>query len=175
LVENGLVDKEPHRLYKVKDLDLKLLNELYELRNAIETYAVARAVETMSASVWQQLFDFWSKIPGNLPNEGMDLTQEDEKFHETIAASTKNNTLLQSLQSINERLRFIRLRDYSTPERLRQTYEQHLSILMAIRNQGVSDAQEAMREHIDMAHSNVETIATHALAKAYILRNSSEE
>ena len=175
LVENGLMDKEPNRYYKVKDLDLKLLNELYELRNVIETYAVSRAVETMPESIWQQLFDFWSLVPDNIPPEGIDLTLEDEKFHETIAASTKNNTLLQNLHSINERLHFIRMRDYSTPKRLLQTYEQHLAILKAIKDHAVSDAREVMHTHIDMAHSNVEAIATQALARAYIIRNSSKD
>jgi DNA-binding GntR family transcriptional regulator len=53
LVENGLVDKEPHRGYSVKQPDMKEIFDLYDVRLALETYVVATlAQKGMPAEVW---------------------------------------------------------------------------------------------------------------------------
>lgn len=170
LVENGLMDKEHYRGYKVKDLDFQQLHELYEVRIALELFAVARAAESMPAEDWQRLYNFWSAVPDPIPTDGLDLTLEDEKFHETIAEAANNKTLLQYLRAIDERLRYLRMRDFTSPERVKETYQQHQLILKMIAERRGREAQEAMLTNIEMSQKNVETAAADALARAYMRR-----
>ena len=170
LIESGLVQKEPNRGHKVTELDLQYLNELYEVRVALETYAVGRAAAAMPAETWERLYAFWSQPPADIPPAGLDLTPEDELFHETIAAASGNQTLLQYLRSINERLRFIRMHDFTSHARILTTFAQHLRILELIRDHQTEAAQEAVRANIEMSHQSTASAATEAIGRAYLRR-----
>src|SRR5919108_5145622 len=45
LVENNLVEKTPHKGYSVKQLDLREIHELYDVRMALELYVIERLIQ----------------------------------------------------------------------------------------------------------------------------------
>src|SRR5829696_383208 len=45
LVENNLVEKMPYKGYRVKQLDMKEIHELYEVRMALETFVIERLTQ----------------------------------------------------------------------------------------------------------------------------------
>ena len=97
-----------------------------------------------------------------------DFAIKDEEFHETLANWTGNQTLLQQIRSIDERLHFIRMTDITTPERLRDTCEQHLRILNCIRDKNIECAREALQTNIEEGRQNVEHAIKETLARAYL-------
>jgi len=168
LVENGLVDKIPHRGYSVKQPDSDEIHELYDVRLALEVFSVERAAATgVPREVWEQLRKTWEVLLKSPPHLNVNVAHEDERFHETLAQTTGNATLLELLSNINERLSFIRMTDITTVERLHTTCRQHLQILDSITAGDVAGAREAMRLNIEQGRNNVEAAFNEALARAY--------
>ena len=169
LVENGLVDKEPHKGYSVKQPDMREIHELYEVRLALELYVVALLTKTgMPDTEWQRLYGVWQAILDNIPENVNNFSEKDEEFHEALAALAHNKSLMQQLQSIDERLHFIRVMDITSSERLRSTCKQHLRILECIKDGDVDCAREALEMNIQDGRENVEQAVKTALAKSYM-------
>ena len=169
LVENNLVDKAPHKGYSVKQLDLQKIHELYDVRMALEMYVIERLIERgFPQKEWDMLRRIWQDMRKAAITATSDFAARDEQFHETLSTWTGNQTLLQQLHIIDERLHFIRMADITTAERLRKTCEQHVRILDCIKNKDLEGAREALQLNIEEGRKNVEHAIKEALARAYL-------
>lgn len=172
LEDSKLVDKVPHRGCTVKQPDLSEIHHLYDVRLALELFAVEQlARQEMDQSAWQRLHQTWNNL---LATEALDeldtayLARQDELFHETLAQATGNRVMLELLHDINERLFFLRLHDITTVERLVQTCQQHLHVLACIQARDVTAARHAIQTNIAFGRSNVETALKEALIQTYL-------
>ena len=169
LVENNLVDKAPHRGYSVKQLDLQEIHELYDVRMALEIHVIERLIQRgYPQQEWETLRRTWQDLRKAAMTASSDFAAKDEEFHETLATWTGNQTLLQQIRSIDERLHFIRMSDITTAERLRKTCEQHVRILDCIKNKDIACAREALQMNIEEGRKNVDHAIKEALARAYL-------
>ncbi len=73
----------------------------------------------------------------------------DEAFHEAIAHASGNSATERYLHDINERIRVIRIHDFTTVDRIVTTIEEHLEILDALRAGRPDAAAALMRVHIE--------------------------
>lgn len=168
LVENGLVDKVPHHGYHVKQPNRGEIEELYDVRLALETFSVERVATTgLPAEEAERLRRLWEGLLAGLPQMDANPALADERFHEDLARATGNKTLLDMLCSINERLRFVRLTDITTPERLRLTCEQHLHLLDRIAARDAAGARAALSRNVEQGRQHVQHAFMQALANAY--------
>jgi DNA-binding GntR family transcriptional regulator len=172
LVENNLVDRVPHRGCTVKQLNLEQINELYEVRLALELYVVEHLARVgIPETTRQELEENWRLLgqTGNLRElDGEPLARQDEIFHETLAITAGNNSLLAHLRLVNERLFFTRMSDITTRQRLAITCRQHLEILEQIAQGNIAAARSALQTNIDFGRHNVESALKDALARAYL-------
>lgn len=172
LVENNLVDRIPHRGCTVKQLNLYEINELYEVRLALELYVVEHLASVgMDAKIRQALAENWQQLAQkeNLRElDGEPLAREDEAFHEALATAVGNKSLLAHLRMVNERLFFTRMSDITTRERLLITCSHHLEILEQIAQGNVEKARAALQANIDFGRHNVESALKDALARAFL-------
>lgn len=169
LVENRLVEKTPYKGYSVKQLDMREIHELYEVRTALETFVIERLTQgTYPEKEWRVLYRTWQNLRKTILNNSVDFARLDEEFHEKLASWTGNSTLLHQIQAIDERLHFIRMTDITTTERLRNTCEQHLKILNCIKEKDLECAREALQHNIEDGRKNVEHAIKEALARAYL-------
>lgn len=172
LEERRLVDRTPHRGCSVKQLDLAEIHELYDVRLALESYVVEElarsgmpaAQRTALASKWHALgeLQLWSAVDSEV------LAHEDERFHLLLATATGNHTLAELVQSLNERLFFVRLADITTTARLQTTSAQHCEILAAIGEGDALRAVAALRANIAFGRNNVEAALREVLARVYL-------
>jgi len=169
LVENDLVEKEPHRCYSVKQLNIQEIHELYDVRLALELFVVEWLTQKgVPPDDWQELYNTWCAILDKFPKAMANFADKDEQFHETLAIWTGNNTLVQQLHYINERLHFIRTTDITSIERLEVTRDQHVRILDCIRENDINCSREALRMNIHVGRENVEQAIKEALANVYM-------
>ena len=169
LVENSLVDKAPHKGYSVKQLELQEILELYDVRMALETFVIERLVQQgYQEDGWKTLHQTWHDLRKAAMTDSADFPDKDEEFHETLAIWTGNQTLLQQIRSIDERLHFIRMTDITSVERLEATCNQHLRILDCIKDKNIECAREALQINIEDGRKNVEHAIKEALARAYL-------
>lgn len=172
LDKHQLVERAPHRGCTVKQPDLLEINELYDVRVALESFVVERlATRGLDETIHAELRETWQQIRTGDETHAIDalaLARQDEAFHETLARATGNQILQEQLRTIDERLHFVRVADITSAARLHTTREQHLHILQCIRQGQASAAVAAMRENIEFGRANVKTALKEALARAYL-------
>jgi DNA-binding GntR family transcriptional regulator len=169
LVTNGFVRKMQNRGYAVRQLDLRDVEELYDLRTAIELHVVERLARDSTGrhSELVSLRETWKGIRAGPRRKGEELAQLDTRFHETLAELAGNRMLLEQLRAINERLLVFRMIDFGEPDRAEHTCRQHIKVIERIVAKDADGARAAMRRNIDDGRDIVHHSIKEALAKAY--------
>ncbi|MGZ8374363.1 MAG: GntR family transcriptional regulator [Nitrospira sp.] len=172
LATDGFVKKLPNRSYAVKQYTIEEIEELYEVRLALELYTVERlATKQQTAQLAAELADLrhtWTKLlqaPSKRPEEFAIL---DTFFHDTLARALGNTALLRYLRTINERLTLFRMLDFDRRDRAEHTCHQHLEIVDRIVAKDAQGARAAMQKNIEEGRHLIPTTIKDALARAYL-------
>jgi DNA-binding GntR family transcriptional regulator len=169
LAAGGLVTRMPNRGYAVRQVNLREIEEIYEVRLALELYAV----ETLAGrggppEALAPLRETWQAIGAAPDNrKGEDLADLDTIFHESLVALIGNETLLRDIKAINERLFVFRMIDFGKPDRVESTCVQHLDLIERIGAKDVEGARAAIRANIDNGRRIVREALKEAVARAY--------
>jgi len=171
LATNGFVRRMANRGYAVRQVNLRELEELYEVRLALEMYAVEMlAVRGAPPETISPLRKTWAAIRKSPDGrKGEELAELDAAFHESLTAAIGNQTLVEQLKSINERLFVFRMIDFDKPHRVESTCAQHLAVLDMIARKDPKGAREALRKNIEEGRTIVRTTLSEALARAYAI------
>ena len=173
LATNGFLKKMPHRGYVVKQLNLQEVLEVYDVRLALELFVVEQLAERGEPiKEVKDLRKTWTALLNDHPRKSGELAELDTKFHETLAQTVGNRTLLDELRGINERLLVFRMIDFGRPGRTEVTCHQHLKILARIEAKDMLGARKAMQKNIENGRNTVSLAIKEALAKAYSLKHS---
>jgi DNA-binding GntR family transcriptional regulator len=168
LAERNLIDKKPRQGYRVKQLNLTEIHELYDVRSALETHVMERVCKDgMEESQLLKLEEQWTQFLHNLPGMDSYPVDEDEEFHQTFAQATRNHTLQMMLKNIDDRIRFVRTNDIRTPERMRDTCLEHLEILEAVRHHDTAKAIDLVRRNIEAGRASVKSALKDALVRVH--------
>ncbi len=166
-----LVERKPNFGCTVKRWTIEELNEFYELRLALESYGVETlAREGVADGAFTDLQEEWRKhrdFPEESVVSGIDWSRRDENFHTRICEILGNQQILSALRDVNARLRFLRVKDINSPERIRISSSQHLAILDAILSGDSETAKRTLRKNVYTGKSNVESSLRDILVEAY--------
>lgn len=153
LAEEGLLTHRAHHGYRVPPIDRKEIDDLYEIRRALEVMAIRRAAGTEAAHpVLDRLRAEWERPS---PPPGVKVVYNDEAFHLTLAAAGGNDQLAGMLDGINARIRLVRVHDFLDSARVALTRTQHLGILDAARSGDADLAAALMHAHISESQKSV--------------------
>ena len=166
-----LVERKPNVGCTVKRWTLDEINDLYELRVALECYVVeALAGNPPKPAVFEELRNEWGgyleKPNGDSFSQGH-WANRDEYFHERLAELLGNSQILRTLRDINARLRFLRVKDITTEKTLSTSSKQHLAIIDAICDGDADKAKAAVRANIHMGQRNVKVALQEVLFHVY--------
>jgi len=169
LATDGFVKKMPNRGYAVKQYNLREIEELYELRLALELFVVECLAKrgTPKNDDIDALKRTWTSLLNGSSKKDEELARLDTLFHETLAHAAGNKSLLRQLRAINERLLLFRMIDFGKAHRVESTCYQHLEILKRIAAKDISGARKAMQRNIEDGRNNVHAAIKDALARAY--------
>jgi DNA-binding GntR family transcriptional regulator len=168
LAREGLVRSRPREGYFVRLFDLTEIDKYYEVRIALEMLAVELATPAMQPQVLASLQEFWSHPSGEFSRVDPDLlVRKDERFHETIAAQSGNPFLLRLLREINQHIRIIRRLDYTEPELVHRSFQDHAAVLAQIAGRNGEAAAAQMRDHITESRARTRALAAERLARIY--------
>jgi len=169
LATDGFVKKMPNRGYAVKQYNLREIEELYEVRLALELFVVeclAKRCTPMKDDM-DALKRTWTGLLNGSSKKDEELARLDTLFHETLAHAAGNKSLLRQLRAINERLLLFLMIDFGKAHRVESTCHQHLEILKRIAAKDISGARKAMQRNIEEGRNNVHAAIKDALARAY--------
>ena len=169
LATDGFLKKMPNRGYAVKQYNLREIEELYEVRLALELFVVECLAKrgTAKKDDLDALKQTWTSLLNGSSKKDEELARLDTLFHETLAQAAGNKSLLRQLRAINERLLLFRMIDFGKAHRVESTCHQHLEILKRIAAKDISGARKAMQRNIDEGRNNVHAAIKDALARAY--------
>jgi len=127
------------------------MRELYAVRTVLEDLAV----RTAEPERLDGLYAEWLELRAE-HDDTPDFVYADEAFHEGVAYASGNGATERYLRDINERIRVIRVHDFTTPDRIVATIEEHLEILGAIAERRPDSAAALMRVHVERSAAVVE-------------------
>jgi len=161
------LDRHPEGGYKATNPSAQTMRELYEVRRALELFALRRARDTggHDRSELDELHDEWATLDRDAAQVDAEFVLLDEDFHRRLAEAAGNRQLADELRSINERIRPVRSHDFVTPGRITATIEQHLEILGAVLARRLGVAATLLEHHIGESQSVVEVAVAEVLER----------
>ncbi len=96
----------------------------------------------------------------------------DEAFHAWLVRAAGNDEIARVHQDVTERIRIVRRLDFTRPDRIDATYDEHAKILREVIRRKVDEAQRLLRSHIEQSKVEVRKISLHAMHEARRLRRT---
>jgi DNA-binding GntR family transcriptional regulator len=157
LVQEGYVSFLPNRGFTCKEIRIQEAEELYELREALEAFAVERAIAKLTDASLDQLRNKMNSYGRDVQNR---FTRErlvyDQDVHLTIVQLAGNEMLTNTLNHVFERIVLKRRTDgLYDPARGLAAHEEHLQLLAAMERRDVPAAVVLVRQHIQAGKKNV--------------------
>lgn len=157
LVQEGYVNLLPNRGFICKEIRMQEADELYDLREALEVFAVEKAVEKLDDAVLE-------KLRRKAELYGRDIQERftrerliyDQELHLEITEIAGNETLNKTLRQVFERIVLKRKTDglYDQARGV-SAHQEHLRLLEAMGKRDVEEAVRIVREHIREGKRNV--------------------
>ncbi len=172
LQADGHVVKHPMGGITPQPPQASQLSELYELRVVLEDLIVRRAAKSGDMMQVADLRASWVGLSELSPERlatisTPDFVYADEAFHEGLANAAGNATAARYLRDYNERIRILRVHDFTTQDRIAATIAEHIELADAV-IAGEGDAASAlMRVHIDRSARVVEDRVGKMLARMF--------
>ena len=159
LVQEGYVSFLPNRGFTCKEIRLQEAEELYDLREALEAFAVERAIKNLTHGV---LIEFAKKMDRYGEDVQKRFTRErlvyDQDIHLEIARLSGNETLIKTLSQVFERIILKRRTDgLYDPARGITAHQEHLRLFEAMKQRDTQQAVAIIRAHIRAGKDNVLT------------------
>jgi DNA-binding GntR family transcriptional regulator len=148
LVKDGLLTIMPNRGAFVAQPSDKEIIELFEIRMALEVYAVGLATQRAPIEKILSLKEMLSITKMSMVEHGGRYPIEQD-FHATVCAMAGNQLLTDEIERIHHRIKLIRLKSGYKPARAKVAYFEHLAILEAMLARDVVRAQKAMVTHLE--------------------------
>ena len=148
----GLVTMVPRRGAEVAQITEKSMNDVLEVRRAVDALCVELACERISKEEIEALEKACDQFAQTVRDKDKDvkkIAQADVALHDIIVQATGNQRLIQLVNTLSEqmyRYRFEYLKDFSQHEKL---VEEHRIIYEAIVKKDRETACEAAKTHID--------------------------
>ena len=159
LVQEGYVSFLPNRGFTCKEIRMQEAEELYELREALEAFAVGKAIENLTDNGLDKLKNKMHCYGRDVENR---FTRErlvyDQDVHLAIAQMSGNETLQNMLRHVFERIVLKRRTDgiYDST-RGTTAHQEHLRLLAAMERRDAAAAVAIVRNHIQAGKQNVMT------------------
>lgn len=156
LEKDGLVRVAPRVGFFVKEFTHHDLEELYEVRELLESRAVKNATNNLSdqdLDLIDHLLDL--SVIAVQAKDVEKFLEVEIKFHNFLTEHSQNSYLisvLESLRDLSYRWRMLSLR---SPESLARSMEEHLNIARAVRDKDAELASQLMAEHIRNARERI--------------------
>jgi DNA-binding GntR family transcriptional regulator len=157
LVQEGYVSFLPNRGFTCKEIRLQEAEELYDLREALEVFAIEKAVVNVSDEALDELSRKTQVYGADVQRRfSRERLVYDQDLHLEIARLAANETLTRALTQAFERIILKRRTDgLYDPARGLSAHQEHTQIIEAMKRRDTAQAVAVLRAHIRRGKENV--------------------
>ena len=172
LQRDGFVERQPKIGWSVRPLDFERFESLYDLRVILELAALAKLCAGAIGGALDRLKAVWLAPKKQRASDPVEVARLDEAFHAMLVQAAGNPELARVHGDITERIRIIRRLDFTQPQRVERTYEEHAAVLRAVLARNPERAGALLRAHIEASKLAVREISLHRLHRAHVAARS---
>jgi DNA-binding GntR family transcriptional regulator len=156
LEQEGFVVMVPRRGTYVADISIRDINEVFEIRTALEVLAAGLAAARMTEDDLEKLERLLVEI-GQLieQDDTSKLVEADCRFHEILYSASYNRTLANIINNLREKITPYRLISYSYPGRAKISLEEHRRLVEALAQRSPALAEQVARKHMEKAEQTL--------------------
>ncbi len=152
LESDGLVEIVPRRGVLVVDLALEDLDEVYDIRSALETLAATRSIGRISSSelsAARAILDVARAATerGDVPG----AVAANDHFHQVVYRASHSPRLWAQIAGLGDVVQRYRFASLSVPHRAAAVVSEHAALLQAIEQGDEHHVRQLMAEHIEHA------------------------
>ena len=166
LEQEGYIQVSARNGWSVTPFDFEFFENLYDVRVILELAAVRKLCDTTAKPDFGALRKVWLIAADKRLADPQRTANLDEEFHQGIVRAAGNPEMVRIHREITERIRIIRRLDFTQPERIANTYDEHAQILRAIVKRRADQATLLLRAHIEASKAVVRGITLHRLYTA---------
>jgi len=156
LVQEGLVRSDPRRGFWTNTFTTQDINEIYDLRGALEVLAVRLGASRLSQEDLKAHLDALYAVRAELDaHPVLRFLQVDIRFHMLITRASSNGRLMHSLSMLRSQLSMFQMQDTYYPKRMEIALNDHEQILLALLAGNVDEAADCLARHIQHAKEGV--------------------
>jgi len=151
LANEGLVVLIPRKGALIRKLTAKEIEDLFEVRVALETKAAFLAAQRASESQLKKLSSLLDRTESALKNKNYSKYPLDFDFHLQIASLAQNIFLEEKIQEINAKLLLVRHRSGEEMRRSWEAFKEHKEVFECVKMGDSRSAFVSIRKHLRKA------------------------
>ncbi|MDR7433844.1 MAG: GntR family transcriptional regulator [Armatimonadota bacterium] len=164
LEQEGLVTIIPRVGCLVRQLSLREVGDLFEIRRALEILAVQQCGGRASREDLLELLSLVRREQIGVEN----FSSYEESFHMRIAFLSGNEPLVKMLQQIHGRLLALCRLDLARPWRQEHVHRDHVDLARLLHQGELTAAMDLMSRHILKAREHISLMAQEGLAPLFL-------
>lgn len=152
LAQEGFIEIRPRMGTFVSHLDLRQIQEMYEVRRLVESYAAKLAADLVPGSVIKAVRN--DLLGLNAEGNRVDakaLSEAGYKLHRVIVENCGNRVLAQSIFALQDHFARFRSLSLQIPEKVISSHAEHIRIAEALCARDGKLAERLVRGHFDHA------------------------
>ncbi|MGH8701756.1 MAG: GntR family transcriptional regulator [Burkholderiales bacterium] len=166
LEREGYIQVSSRNGWSVKPFDFEAFEDLYDVRVILELAATRKLCEREGKPELDELKETWLVPPEKRIRDPQMVCELDERFHASLVAAAGNPQLARIHHEITEQIRIIRRLDFTQPDRIDSTYDEHAQILRNVLRRRLDQSNLLLRSHIESSKASVRKITLHRLHTA---------
>lgn len=148
----GFIVMVPRKGAYVADISFKDIADIFEIRVALEGLAAGLAAERITPEEVEEMERLLAEKSDAINKIDMEkLVDVDTKFHESIYKASRNERLNSIISNLREQIQRFRIRSLAYPGRMKESLDEHRSIVEAIEASDSQQARQLAQEHIENA------------------------
>ena len=156
LQREGLVEVIPRYGTFVANIFLKDVEEIYQIREALECFAMRLALPRLSKNKLLELARLHKECEVPLEQGDFDpFMKVDTIFHGLLIKLSKNKRLIHLMNNLTNQIRLFRLESFSVPGRAKISLKEHERIIEAMLKGNAEEAEDLIRRHTQNVKDNV--------------------
>jgi len=152
----GFVVMIPRRGTYVSDLSIKDINEVFEVRTALDVLAAGLAAERITAEELEQMERLLVELGECIEQDDMGkIVEADSQFHDLLYSASRNMRLVGIINNLREQLTRFRSLSMAYPGRLKIMLGEHTRLVEALGRRNVALAKRLAGEHMANAEQTL--------------------